>query len=241
MGSAQPDELKIMVALPWIQVAGVHDLEEAQLIVKANVGYLGLPLRLPVHQEDISETDAKNLVKTINPSIKPVLITYLNKAKEINDLLKELDINIVQLHGEISQKELAKLKQLYPDLWIIKSLIVGKHSLLELKNTIESLSEHIDMFITDTFDPETGACGATGRLHDWSVSKELVKVSPKPVILAGGLTPENVYEAIIFVKPAGVDVHTGVEDGNGRKDFKKLILFVKEVIKAYQKLEYITA
>lgn len=230
-----------MVALPWIQVAGVHDLEEAQLIVKANVGYLGLPLRLPVHQEDISETDAKNLVKTINPSIKPVLITYLNKAKEINDLLKELDINIVQLHGEISQKELAKLKQLYPDLWIIKSLIVGKHSLLELKNTIESLSEHIDMFITDTFDPETGACGATGRLHDWSVSKELVKVSPKPVILAGGLTPENVYEAIIFVKPAGVDVHTGVEDGNGRKDFKKLILFVKEVIKAYQKLEYITA
>lgn len=227
-----------MVALPWIQVAGVHDLEEAQLIVKANVGYLGLPLRLPVHQEDISETDARNLVKTINPSIKPVLITYLNKAK---DLLKELDINIVQLHGEISQKELAKLKQLYPDLWIIKSLIVGKHSLLELKNTIESLSEHIDMFITDTFDPETGACGATGRLHDWSVSKQLVKVSPKPVILAGGLTPENVYEAIIFVKPAGVDVHTGVEDGNGRKDFKKLILFVKEVIKAYQKLEYITA
>ncbi len=81
-----------MVALPWIQVAGVHDLEEAQLIVKANVGYLGLPLRLPVHQEDISETEAKNLVKTLNPSIKPVLITYLNKAKEINDLLKELDI-----------------------------------------------------------------------------------------------------------------------------------------------------
>ena len=229
-----------MVALPWIQVAGVHNLEEAQLIVKANVGYLGLPLRLPVHQEDISESDAKNLVKTLNTSIKPVLITYLNKAKEINDLRKELDINIVQLHGEISQKELAKLKQRYPDLWIIKSLIVGKHSLLELKNTIESLSEHIDMFITDTFDPKTGACGATGILHDWSVSKELVKVSPKPVILAGGLTPENVFEAIVCVKPAGVDVHTGVEDGNGRKDFKKLILFVKEVIKAYQKLEYIT-
>jgi phosphoribosylanthranilate isomerase len=54
-------------------------------------------------------------------------------------------------------------------------------------------------FITDTFDPSTGASGATGKTHDWDISKSLVQLSPKPVILAGGLNAENVYEAILHV------------------------------------------
>ena len=90
------------------------------------------------------------------------------------------------------------------------------------------LAPLVDGFITDTYAPETGASGATGRTHDWTVSRGLVQLSPKPVILAGGLTPTNVRQAIAEVRPAGVDVHTGVEDASGRKDRAKVLAFVAE-------------
>jgi len=86
----------------------------------------------------------------------------------------------------------------------------------------------VDAFITDTFDPATGASGATGKTHDWTVSRRLVERSPKPVILAGGLTPGNVRNAIRKVRPAGVDVHTGVEGSDGRKRRDLVRTFVAE-------------
>jgi len=69
----------------------------------------------------------------------------------------------------------------------------------------------------DTYDAATGRHGATGKTHDWSVSRRLVELSPKPVVLAGGLNPGNVRAAIAAVQPAGVDVHTGIERPDGRK------------------------
>ena len=111
---------------------------------------------------------------------------------------------------------------------IIKSLVTGKYSVDELKNIIDEQREFVDAFITDTYNPTTGATGATGLTHDWAISRELVEYSSKPIILAGGLTPENVYEAIKYVKPTGVDSHTGVEDAEGRKDHKKVEMFLSE-------------
>ena len=85
-----------------------------------------------------------------------------------------------------------------------------------------------DGFLTDTYVPGTGAAGAIGRTHDWALSRRLVELSPRPLILAGGLTPANVREAVAVVQPAGVDAHTGVEDASGRKDRAKLLAFVAE-------------
>ena len=67
----------------------------------------------------------------------------------------------------------------------------------------------VDAFITDTFDPDTGASGATGKTHDWEVSQRIVEHSPLPVILAGGLGAGNVKEAIMQVKPGWSGVPTG--------------------------------
>ncbi len=86
----------------------------------------------------------------------------------------------------------------------------------------------MNAFITDTFDPATGAEGATGKTHDWNISRELVKLSERPVILAGGLNPENVRKSIEFVRPVGVDVHTGVENSSGRKDETLVKKFVSQ-------------
>jgi phosphoribosylanthranilate isomerase len=117
---------------------------------------------------------------------------------------------------------------------VIKSLIVGMHDDKTLEAMVRELSPFVDAFITDTFDPESGASGATGKTHDWRVSRRLVELSNRPVILAGGLTPANVKRAILEARPAGVDSHTGVEDSTGRKSREMVQKFVSEALEAFQ-------
>ncbi|NTV45458.1 MAG: phosphoribosylanthranilate isomerase [Chlorobiales bacterium] len=217
----------------FIQVAGVHDWDEATLLIEAGIAYVGFPLRLPVHREDLSEDEAAEIIRRMPPQQQAILITYLGSAEEIAAFCKKLGVHFVQLHGEICSEELQKLKRLLPELFVIKSLVVRKGNFTELEEMVKSLSAYADAFITDTYDPETGASGATGKMHDWQVSRRLVQLSPKPVILAGGLTPENVREAILEVRPAGVDVHTGVEGKDGRKDPSLVKAFVQEAQKGF--------
>ncbi|KAF0162335.1 MAG: phosphoribosylanthranilate isomerase [Ignavibacteria bacterium] len=211
-----------------IQIAGVIDKEEAKLLMELGVDYLGFPLRLPVNKEDLTEDEAVEVIKIITPPHQSVLITYLNKADEIISFCDKLNVKIIQLHGDISFDELVRTKTLRPDLEIIKSLVVASDNYDRLVNMVETFSPWLDAFITDTFDPVTGAEGATGKTHDWSISKKLVELSPKPVIIAGGLNPKNVKQAILEIKPVGVDVHTGVEVPNGRKSVELVKVFVKE-------------
>ena len=103
-----------------------------------------------------------------------------------------------------------------------------------LEAMVRELSPFVDAFITDTFDPKTGASGATGKTHDWRVSRRLVELADGPVILAGGLSPENVKRAILEVQPAGVDSHTGVEDSSGRKSREKVRKFLSEANEAFE-------
>jgi phosphoribosylanthranilate isomerase len=111
---------------------------------------------------------------------------------------------------------------------------VGSNNLAELECSVARFSVHCDAFITDTYDPATDACGATGKVHDWNISRRLVDISPKPVMLAGGLNPDNVRQAIAHVRPAGVDAHTGVEGSDGRKDAILVRAFVREALAAFQ-------
>lgn len=218
----------------FIQVAGVRDLDEARLLMDCGVRHLGFPLRLPVNAEDLSEAEAATIIRAIRPPCFGVAITYQDAADDVARFMDYLGAAIVQLHGDISPGELRKLRQLRPGLRIIKSLVVGEHTEPELAAMARGLGEFVDAFITDTFDPESGASGATGKTHDWQISRRLVEVSPKPLILAGGLTPQNVREAIRAVRPAGVDVHTGVEDPSGRKDADKVRRFVAEARAGFQ-------
>lgn len=226
-----------LIAKQLIQVAGVIDDDEARLLEDCGVRYLGFPLRLPVHREDLSEEHAARIIKGLQPPCHGVLITYLTDARDISDFCKQLGARIVQLHADIESAQLDSLKQIDPGLAIIKSLVVGLHDEAALSATVESLAPRVDAFITDTYDPKTGASGATGRTHDWAVSRRLVELSSKPVILAGGLSPGNVREAIEAVRPAGVDVHTGVEDASGRKDRAKVMRFVRDAATGFDRVD----
>lgn len=217
-----------MLTRNLIQIAGIIDAAEADMLQRCGVKYLGFPLRLPVHRQDICEESASQIIKSLKPPVFGVLITYLDDAEEISALCASLGARIVQLHGEIEPDELAKLREIAPRLSVVKSLVVGLHTERVLESMVERLSGSVDAFITDTYDPATGASGATGKVHDWRISRRLVEMSGQPVILAGGLDPVNVRRAILEVGPAGVDAHTGVEDASGRKSRAKIEMFVSE-------------
>lgn len=218
----------------FIQIAGVIDAAEAQMLRQCGVRYLGFPLRLPVHCEDLTEKEAAAIIKSLAPPVFGVLITYLDQASEIAGFCHALGARIVQLHGDIDRVELERLKTLDSNSTVIKSLVIGMRDDKALEATVNELSPFVDAFITDTFDPETGASGATGKTHDWRVSRRLVELADRPVILAGGLTPENVQRAILEVRPAGVDSHTGVEDSSGRKSREKVQKFLSEAYEGFE-------
>ena len=220
-----------------IQVAGIIDSAEAELLCEEGVDWLGFPLRLPSGKDDISEPAATDIITQLNQPQAGVLISYLTDADEVSEFCSQLGVTAVQLHGDVEPNQLRKLKQMRPDLYVLKSLVVKKDNVEELLALVDECAEYVDMFITDTFNPATGAKGATGLTHDWSVSAELVRRSPKPLMLAGGLTADNVAQAIREVKPAAVDAHTGLEGPDGRKDRTKIKRFVSEARAAFSELD----
>lgn len=222
---------------PVIQVAGIRDIQECQMLMDLGVRWLGFPLRLALHREDLTEEEAARLIASLPRFVTPVLITYEHRWREVHDLCRFLGVHAVQLHGDAPLREVRRLKEVWPTLWVIKSVIVRPGARAEdCFRSIEPLLPHVDALITDTLDPETGACGATGKTHDWSVSRWIVQRCDKPVILAGGLTAENVAAAIGTVQPAGVDAHTGLEDASGRKNAKKVAAFLRKAQAAFANL-----
>lgn len=220
-----------------IQVAGIHDKAEAAILLEEKVDWLGFGLRLPKHNEDITEADAAAVVAGIHPPHAGVVITYESTATEIKALADKIGVRTIQLHGDVAPAELRALKEIDPQLYVLKSLVVQPGNAEELLKIVDVSAEWVDMFITDTYDPVTGAKGATGLAHDWSVSEELVRRSPKPLMMAGGLTPDTVAAAIAQVRPAAVDAHTALEGPDGRKDRAKVRKFVEESKKAFALLE----
>lgn len=197
------------------------------MLASCGFNFLGFPLYLDYHKEDCTEIEAAKIIQELPRNVYPVLITYLNKATDIVDLSDRLQVSIVQIHGEISLEELEKIKRYSPGMDIIKSLVVSDDNFQELTDIIRQTEKFIDAFITDTFNPKTGAKGATGLTHDWNISKKLKEMTSKPLIMAGGLNPDNLEQAIKYVGPAGVDVHTGIEDKDGTKSEIKSKLFAE--------------
>jgi phosphoribosylanthranilate isomerase len=221
-----------------VQIAGVRDEAEARLLQECGVRWIGFPLRLEFPgNQDLGEEEARRLMRGLVPPARPVLITYLDRAREIADFCRFLAVRVVQLQAEVAEEELRKLGRAAPELTIVKALVVGSRPAAEFETSARGLEPFVDAFLADTFDPATGASGATGRTHDWNVSRRLVEASARPVVLAGGLTPANVGEAVRFVRPAAVDCHTGVEDEAGRKDRLRVERFVFEARAAFAEVD----
>jgi phosphoribosylanthranilate isomerase len=218
---------------PRIQVAGVSSLEEALVCRSVGIDALGFTLEVPggVH-DGLTRARARDIIDRLPADIWAVVITYLDTAEEACRLVKEVQGAVVQFHGGIAEAELLAFREECPGVKTIRRVTVASQD--AVREAVQFRPPLWDAIILDSLDPRTGRKGATGRTHDWSISSAIVKVSPLPVILAGGLTPENVAQAIRIAAPSGVDAHTGVENGDGTRNFEKIRAFAKAALQAFR-------
>jgi phosphoribosylanthranilate isomerase len=207
-----------------VQIAGVSSLEEALECERRGVDALGFTIRLPTGIHDgLTEAKVRSIIAALPPFISSVAITYVDNAREAVDLCRYLGADTLQLHGEFPTQDLPLIKAGLPNLKVIRSVhVTGKEALAKAR----SLARNVDAIILDTYDAASKRGGATGKTHDWSLSRQIVEESRVPIILAGGLNPDNVGEAIDVVRPWAVDVHTGVENHDGTRNFEKIRAFV---------------
>lgn len=219
-----------------VQAAGVRDEAEARLLYDSGLRCLGFPLRLAHHAQDCTEAEAAHIVAGLPEDCAAVVITYETDPARAAALARATGAHGLQLHADVPPEALAALRRLAPELFLIKSLVIRPgQTAADILPGARALAPHADAFLTDTFDPATGAEGATGLVHEWGVSRALAQGLEKPLILAGGLTPDNVAEAVAAMRPArlaGVDAHTGLEGPDGAKDPGLCRRFVQEARRA---------
>lgn len=121
------------------------------------------------------------------------------------------------------------LRRARPGLTLLKAIHVNQAEPLAEALRYAAL---LDGFVADSCNPSTGQVGGTGLVHDWSLSARLVEELPKPLLLAGGLTPANVIEAIERVQPWGVDVNSGVTAKDGWEGAALMERFIQQAQRA---------
>ena len=218
---------------PRIQIAGVSSLDEAMLCTQIGVDALGFTLEVPggIHDE-LTWDKAAYIIQRLPRTILAVVITYLKSFEDMSRLIQAVSPRAVQFHGGIGENQVAVFKRKCPTIKTIGRVTVsGEDSIAQAACFCAPLW---DAIILDSMDPITGRLGATGITHDWSLSSRIVNTASVPVILAGGLTPDNVVEAILTVRPSGVDTHTGIEDGDGSRNFEKIKAFTRAALDAFK-------
>jgi phosphoribosylanthranilate isomerase len=221
---------------PKIQVAGVSTLEEALFCKSVGVDAIGFTLGLPDGpHDDLTPEKTGAIVSQLPAGLLPVVITYVNSAVAACELVEITKAAAIQFHGGISEGELILFRRSCPDVRTIGRVTVsGQMSTEDAASFKPSLW---DAIILDSLDPRNGRKGATGLTHDWSISAKIVRIASVPVILAGGLNPDNVADAIRKVRPQGVDAHTGLEEENGTRSFDKIKAFAEEALEAFAELK----
>lgn len=162
---------------------------------------------------------AREVINGLSPMACKVGVFVNEEANRVVDIANELGLNAVQLHGDESPEFCDSLGPIRT----IKAIRVGQDFDLNLIHRYR-----VDMVLLDS--RVEGSYGGTGRRFDWRIAMEAKRLAP--IILAGGLTTENVWDAITHVRPAAIDVCSGVEAGPGRKDLVKLRRFMAIVAKA---------
>lgn len=210
-GNFQPGKMVL------IKICGITNLEDALFCVEEGADMLGFNF-YPKSARYIKPFEASQIAKQV--SIAKVGVFVNATIEEILQTVNLVKIEAIQLHGEETPEFVFELRQ-KTDLEIIKAFRVSGDFDIQ---TIKSFP--IDAVLLDSYNPSH--YGGTGEVFDWEIAKSVSKIFPK-IYLAGGLSSENVAEAIRKVKPFAVDVCSGVEKAKGVKDQAKIKSFVKAV------------
>jgi phosphoribosylanthranilate isomerase len=248
---------KILVQIYEVQVP-----REAAVLISEGVNHIG---SVVVSRDRWKDDDLFNTVRNVQAAnAKSSLIPLFSDVDDIGRVIDYYRPDIIHfcevvrgtdsfqagIRSMLSVQQ--KIRELYPEIKIMRSIPIAMPGLADLEETI-TLAKHFepfsDLFLTDTLilnpensetddQPVSGFVGITGKPCDWDVAASLVSTSRIPVILAGGISPENAYEGIIKTRAAGVDSCTNtnrVDSGGNPIRFRKDIVKVKKLLKAAQK------
>jgi phosphoribosylanthranilate isomerase len=191
-----------------VKICGIRELRELEIVEKY-ADFAGVVVRSASRRAVDLET-ARQIIA--NASIPVFIVSTSESLEEWEEIVSKTECDFVQVHGSLRVEDFEILRK---EVFAIKAFIVRN-----LEETLRSIENYRpDLILLDS------GCGS-GKTHDWSISRRIAE--RYTVMLAGGLNPENVGEAISYVRPAGVDVSSGVEK-NGFKDEKLISEFVWRV------------
>lgn len=204
-----------------VKICGTATFADLDCAVAAGADAIGFLMGIThVTQDAVTPETAAAMVATLPPFIVPVAVTHLTKPSDLIRIVELSRCTTLQIQDMVTPDDIAEVREALPYLRIMKAVHVMDESAI---TTAKYFSDTADAILLDTRTADR--IGGTGITHDWNISAKIVKECSCPVILAGGLTPENVTEAIIRVRPYAVDVHTGVKK-NGVRDAERTRAFV---------------
>jgi phosphoribosylanthranilate isomerase len=205
-----------------VKICGITRKEDLEAAAAAGADAMGFVVGVASSPRNLSLTEAEKLMRQVPPFVKSVLVTVPASLEDLAKACKALNPDAVQVHGENLQ-DVGATRGKLPNTLLIGAVKANPSGAVE--DAVKA-AKMFDAVILDSF--VQGKHGGTGVIHDWNVSQHIKQViHPKPLILAGGLNPENVAEAVRTVEPYAVDVSSGVERQPGVKDKLKMIEFVK--------------
>ncbi|WP_188456011.1 phosphoribosylanthranilate isomerase [Virgibacillus oceani] len=193
-----------------VKICGIKTAEAAQTAVHAGADFIGFVFA--PSKREITPNDAAAIAKTIPASTKKVGVFVNESLENIKRIATHVRLDYIQLHGDESPEFAAMLN--YP---IIKAVPMRSETINEIKKF------PCAFYLIDS--PTGTNRGGNGTTFDWNLLTE-ANLDPGKVILAGGLNPDNVQEAMAAARPAGVDVSSGVET-DGQKDLAKIKAFIR--------------
>jgi phosphoribosylanthranilate isomerase len=206
-----------------VKICGIRNAEEARLALDCGADVLGFLCGLNYPTDDeLDPPSAQRIIANLPPFVSTVLVTHQTHLDWVVQAYRQIGCNTIQLHGNFSIEGIPLLRRRVPGAKIIKAVSVVDESAIAVA---KAAARHADAVLLDS---RTAArIGGTGQTHDWNISARIVTALGKPVILAGGLTPENIRKAIETVRPFAVDVNSGVESTDGSKSPERMRNFVR--------------
>ena len=199
-----------------VKLCGITREEDRDAAVAAGADAVGFIVDVNVESpREISAERAAELVEGVPPFVTTVLVTMPDSVEEAVTLLDEVGADAVQVHSTLAPAYVGGLRARVTGAVLAA---VGPNA------DLRAYADAADALLVDSVDSEGG--GGTGETQDWERTRDLVADIGTPVVLAGGLTPENVRTAVETVHPYAVDTASGVESSGGIKDYDAMSAFV---------------
>jgi len=195
-----------------VKICGITNLDDALAAVRFGADALGF-IFFPESPRYVTPEQVSQIVRALPPFVTTVGVFVDRTPEDIQDIMEITGLEAAQLHGSEPPDTCGAVR-----CKVIKAIRVKELSDLE---PLERYT--VSAYLLDTYSPDS--FGGTGRIFNWDIAVEAKRFGP--IILAGGLTPDNIAEAVQHVRPYAVDVSSGVEAKKGLKDHEKLRLFIQ--------------